>query len=81
MRAGVGDWLIGHQLRAALPDELVRFLDAQSVGLLTAITWIEPYRLRFTAHYARDGLPFEERIFKYREPAEQTRRVRLASQP
>jgi hypothetical protein len=77
-RAGaeVDDWLLGHQMRSALPDDLVRFLDAQSQGLLAAITWIEPHRLRFTAHYTKDGRPLEERVFKYRASAEQARRTR-----
>jgi hypothetical protein len=77
-RAGakVDDWLLGHQIRSALPDELVRFLDGHSQGVLAAITWIEPQRLRFTAHYTKDGQPLEERIFKYRPPSEQSRRRR-----
>ncbi|MDB5671997.1 MAG: hypothetical protein JWO25_2956 [Alphaproteobacteria bacterium] len=63
-------------MRSALPDDFVRYLDSQSLGLLTAITWIEPHRLRFTAHYAKDGDAFEQRVFKYRAAPEQSRRSR-----
>lgn len=63
--AGVGQ-LVGHQERSSLPKALVKFLDSHSLGRLEAITWIEPHRERFTAHFERDGKSHEQRVFAYR---------------
>ena len=52
--------------RESLPGSLVRFLESQSTGRLQSITWVEPDRLRFTAHFALGGGAIESRMFKYR---------------
>lgn len=58
--------LLAHQDRLSLPEELVGFLDRQSAGKLAAIMWIEPDRSSFTAYFEKDGLPFEQKVFRYR---------------
>ncbi len=52
--------------RESLPGLLVSFLESQSTGRLQSITWVEPDRLRFTAHFALAGGAIESRMFKYR---------------
>jgi hypothetical protein len=60
------DKLVSYQARAALPVDLVEYLDGQSNGVLTAISWIEPHRLRFIAHFAIDESRMEDRVFRHR---------------
>jgi hypothetical protein len=67
---------LAHEARDALPKTLVQFLDTQSRGRLKSITWIEPDRLRFTAHFEKDGQPLESRIFKYKAPLTQSKSTR-----
>lgn len=69
-------WLLGHQVRSALPESLVSFLEQQSRGELRSITWAESDRHTFTAHFDKNGRPFEDRIFKYRSALEQATRTR-----
>lgn len=65
---GVGwslsNWLLGHQDRSALPEELVVYLEQAAESRLVAITWVEPDRLQFTAHYMK-GCGAEQRVFRY----------------
>lgn len=60
------DKLVSYEARAALPKDLVDYLDGQSDGVLTAISWIEPQRLRFIAHYAVGDSKMEDRVFRHR---------------
>jgi hypothetical protein len=62
----VDDRLLSYQGRSALPDEMVRYLEEQSDGTLTAISWIEPNRLRFIAHYELEESKVEDRMFRHR---------------
>ncbi len=64
------DTTLAYQARSSLPDEMVRFLDSQSQGSLSAIVWIEPHRLRFTAYFTLNNEPYEQRNFKYRAPGQ-----------
>jgi hypothetical protein len=62
-----------HESRSALPESFVRFLDSKSEGTLSGITWVEPNRDRFTAHYSRDGKPLEDKVFRYKSSLQQAR--------
>ncbi len=66
------DLVLGHEGRSSLPEDFVRFMDRQSAGKLLAITWIEPHRHRFTAHFEKDRQHFEQRIFRYRAACDQS---------
>jgi len=69
--------VIGYVARGDLPELLVEFLETQSTGVLGGITWIEPDKLEFAAHYLRDGESLEQRVFRYKSAAEQARLRRL----
>ena len=58
--------ILEQERRESLPGSLVSFLESQSTGRLQSITWVEPDRLRFTAHFALGGGTMESRMFKYR---------------
>lgn len=64
---------LAHERRSLLPSALVRFLHSRSEGTLSGITWFEPERHRFTAHFTRDDAPFEDRVFRYKSAIQQAR--------
>jgi hypothetical protein len=67
--------ILAYQLRSALPAAMVGFLENQSAGELVAITWIEPDRLKFTAHFEKEGKRFEDKVFRYKLAAQQAGRA------